>query len=160
MNNDIGFVLESLISFCGIMIASFIGALLVMVLVIVYIKYMIPAIKEYKLIRLTKRVYELKDEVDNADFYLFSQDDLEDRQVEIQAKLQEISNLKPPVKKVITAETIEVTEKVKEIVDLMVSVETYSIMKRYISTGKKYSGHQYPFWDRESRVVWRVSSHQ
>lgn len=139
MNNDIEFVLESLVSFCGIMIASFIGALLVMVLAIVYIKYMIPAIKEYKLIRLTKRVYELKDEVDNADFYLLSQDDLEDRQAEIQAKLQEISNLKPPVKKVITAETIEVTEKVKEIVDLMVSVETYSIMKRYISTGKKYN---------------------
>ena len=139
MNNDIGFVLESLMSFCGIMIASFIGALLVMVLAIVYIKYMIPAIKEYKLIRLTKRVYELKDEVDNADFYLFSQDDLEDRETEIQAKLQEISNLKPPIKKVITPETIEVTEKVKEIVDLMVSVETYSIMKRYISTGKKYN---------------------
>ena len=33
----------------------------------------------------------------------------------------------------------EIFEKVKEIVDLMVSVETQSIMKRYISTGKKYN---------------------
>jgi hypothetical protein len=100
---------------------------------------MIPAMKEHKIIRLTNRVYELKDEIDNADFYLLSQDDLEDRTSEIEIKLKEISNLKPPVKKVITKETIEITERIKEIVDLMVSVETYSVMKRYISTGKKYN---------------------
>lgn len=137
--NDTNFLLMSLVSYCGFMSIAFLTTLLAMVLYIIFIKFMIPAMKEHKIIRLTNRIYELKDEIDNADFYLLSQDDLEDRTAEIQTKLKEISNLKPPVKKVITKETIEITEKIKEIVDLMVSVETYSIMKRYISTGKKYN---------------------
>lgn len=137
--NDMNFLLTSLVSYCGFMSIAFLTTLLAMVLYIIFIKFMIPAMKEHKIIRLTNRIYELKDEIDNADFYLLSQEDLEDRTAEIQTKLKEISKLKPPVKKVITKETIEITERIKEIVDLMVSVETYSVMKRYISTGKKYN---------------------
>ncbi len=137
--NDMNFLLTSLVSYCGFMSIAFLTTLLAMVLYIIFIKFMIPTMKEHKIIRLTNRIYELKDEIDNADFYLLSQEDLEDRTAEIQTKLKEISKLKPPVKKVITKETIEITERIKEIVDLMVSVETYSVMKRYISTGKKYN---------------------
>ena len=124
-----------LITYCAIIGCS----MLTVGAYFLFVKFLIPIRKEHKIIKLTNKVYDLKDDIDNADFYLFSQDDLEDKESEIQIILEEISKLKPPVKKTLTLEIIEITERVKEIVDLMVSVETYSVMKRYISTGKKYN---------------------
>ena len=126
------------LSVCAILLALALVVMAVYAVVIVRQNYFIPANNARKREKYLKQMNEMVKDMETHS-ELMSQENFEDIEFEISKLKDKIDELtSPELPSIIDAEVIETTERIKDIIDLMISLEVYSVMRRYVSSNKKY----------------------